>query len=68
MGKPERQAKIVYCYDRLWAHKLAQVYHLLVPAQEKYNLPDSFSPSLADTSDENSGHLYPSILQSTEGK
>ncbi len=66
----QRPAKIAYCFDRLWEHKLSQVYHLLVPDKDEINLSDQYflNQALEDREYENGSHLHQSIFGSTEGK
>ena len=66
MAKKQRQAKISYCYDRLWEQKLSQVYHLLVPGIHDNDIPNNFSEPVEDTVYENSSHLYQGVLGSTK--
>lgn len=70
MAKKEKQAKVSYTYDRLWEQKLSQVYHLLVPANNivvttAYSINELIEE---DSVYENSGHIYESVLRSTEGE
>jgi hypothetical protein len=67
MAKAQRQAKISYCYDRLWEQKLSQVYHLIVPdTNSKFS--DQLSEPIDATAYEDSSHLYQSLLRSSEGE
>ena len=65
MSKARRQAKTSYSYDRLCEQKLTQVYHLLVP-DDNSNFPDNFFEPIETSVNENSSHLYKSILGSTK--
>jgi hypothetical protein len=67
MAKEQRQAKISYCYDRLWEQKLSQVYHLLVPDKNSKFI-DQLSESIDATAYENSSHLYQGVLGSSKGE
>lgn len=69
MAKQERQAKISFCYDRMWEQKLSQIYHLLVPANSEIIPTEQSSNELIENSlYENSSDIYKSVLRSAEGE
>ena len=70
MAKKERQAKVAYCYDRLWEQKLSQVYQLLVPSADNSNISSerSIVELIEESAYENSSHIYEGILHATEGR
>lgn len=68
MAKKERQAKVSYCFDRLWEQKLSQVYHLLVPAADDRSVcPEQSTELMEEVAYENSSHIYESIFRPAEG-
>lgn len=69
MAKKERQAKVSYCYDRLWEQKLSQAYHLLVPAAGNcVEFARQGDVELkGEAAYENSSDLYEGVLQPAEG-
>jgi hypothetical protein len=69
MAKKEREAKVSYCYDRLWEQKLSQAYHLLVPAADnRAEFAKGGDVELKEgAAYENSSDLYEGVLQSAEG-
>lgn len=70
MPQSNKQAKVSYAYDRLWEQKLAQAYHLLVPADSTVVSEErSFYELTPQTSGyEDSRHLHPRVLGAAERK
>jgi len=60
----QRGVSLEYAFDRLFTFKLQQVYELLVP--DHVRVTRESSATKAD-SDEECGHLRPSLLHAAEG-
>lgn len=69
MAKKERQAKILFSYDRMWEQKLSQVYHLLIPANNQIIESGDFNDELKEElAYENSSDIYKSFIGSAKGE
>jgi hypothetical protein len=69
MAKKERQAKILFSYDRMWEQKLSQVYHLLIPANNQIIESAHYKNELKEELVyENSSHIYQSVIGSAKGE
>ena len=62
------QIRMQYCFDRLSAQKVSQVYRLLVSEKIKGLKEDVIEVGIrGDMQGEDSGHLDPSLLRQAEG-
>jgi hypothetical protein len=69
MAKKERQAKISFSYDRLWEQKLSQVYHLLIPANNRIiESIHSIDELKEELEYENSSDIYQGVIGSAKGE
>ncbi len=69
MPKKEKQAKISFSFDRMWEQKLSQVYHLLIPTNDRIiDAAHSSDEQIEESVYENSSDIYESVFRSAEGE